>query len=159
MYRRIALLAAVLILPLVATTAEAGVPRAFTAVLKVKNYVPFVGGEAKTPKIAVGKIYEAVYSCTSTPTLSDDGQLGSLKGCYEEAWLVKRVGRHGWLLVVDVSSQSVSEWWVNYERIQAIKEYVPRAKTPPPSQEPAEHAFNEHSFDVGVGTTTREIAK
>jgi len=79
-----------------------------------------------SPVFAVGKQYHVAYACQS-------------QFCYEEAWLVLAVGKDGWLRVVvsAAGSEAISEWWVNVNRVQAVRELAPVQAIPPVEHHPA----------------------
>jgi len=82
-----------------------------------------------TPKLQTGKIYDAVYGCTRQIVVTSEGAQG-VDACYAEAWAILEQGKDGWYRVGDLKSQQ--EWYVNLNRLNAIREHVDKqpAATP-----------------------------
>jgi hypothetical protein len=74
-----------------------------------------------TPKLDVGKHYDAVYSCQRQLVVVSDG-IANADTCYIELWTVLEVGKDGWVRIRD--EKSGDEWYGNLNRLSAIREHV-----------------------------------
>ena len=88
-----------------------------------------------TPKLQVGKIYDAIYQCQRLAVQTDQGVAG-VDACYAEVWLVLEQGKDGWYRIGDLKAGA--EWYVNLNKISAIREHVekPEPVTTPRDVDP-----------------------
>lgn len=97
------------------------------AVLGLSLHADSKGG---TPKLEVGKLYDAVYGCARQVIVTSEGAQG-VDACYAEAWVIIEQGKDGWYRVGDLKRQQ--EWFVNLNRLNAIREHVQPAEVTTPA--------------------------
>jgi len=102
-------------------------PIAYDAAYPVTAQAASQGG---TPKLQVGKIYDAIYQCQRLAVQTDQGVAG-VDACYAEVWLVLEQGKDGWYRIGDLKAGA--EWYVNLNKISAIREHVEK---PEPASTP-----------------------
>jgi len=102
----------------------------FIAVLVIGD--ASAASQGGTPKLQVGKIYDAIYQCQRLAVQTDQGVAG-VDACYAEVWLVLEQGKDGWYRIGDLKAGA--EWYVNLNKISAIREHVEK---PEPASTPAD---------------------
>ncbi len=95
-------------------------------------YPVSAASQGGTPKLQVGKIYDAIYQCQRLAVQTDQGVAG-VDACYAEVWLVLEQGKDGWYRIGDLKAGA--EWYVNLNKISAIREHVEK---PEPASTPAD---------------------